>query len=80
MPPEKLPGLIYDGREAKRTAGVTGEATGSTSPIMSAHSQPPPKLIEPDLDNGQRSPGFLPLSNLHHPRLTRRVVPIARLV
>jgi hypothetical protein len=33
---------------------------------MSAHSRNPPKLIEHDLDNGQRSPGFLPLSNRHH--------------
>ena len=52
--------------EAKRAAGVTSAETGSTSPIMSAHSRNPPKLIEHDLDNGQRSPGFLPLSNPHH--------------
>src|ERR1700722_10298141 len=64
-------------REAKRAAGVTRAKTGSTSPIMSAHSRTPPKLIEHDLDNGQRSPGFLPLSNPHHQALARRVVPIA---
>src|ERR1700687_4736922 len=37
-----------------------------TSPIMSAHSQNPPKLIERDLDSGKRSAGSLPLSNPHH--------------
>src|SRR6202035_3058291 len=53
-------------REAKRAAGVTSAETGLTSPIMSAHSRNPPKLIGQDLDNGQRSPGFLPLSNPYH--------------
>src|ERR1700722_362159 len=53
-------------REAKRAAGVTSAETGSTSSIISAHSQNPPKLIERDLDNGQRSPGFLPLSHTHY--------------
>src|ERR1700733_13654261 len=46
--------------------GVIRAETRSTSPIMSAHSRNPPKLIERDLDNGQRSPGFLPLSNPHY--------------
>src|ERR1700694_1021500 len=44
-----VPGLASNPnrhREAKRAAGVTRAETGSTSPIMSAHSRNPPKLIE----------------------------------
>jgi hypothetical protein len=60
-PPRILTGTVKPAYARRHQRG-----TRATSPTVSAHSRNPSKLIERDLDNGQRSSRFLPLSNSHH--------------
>jgi hypothetical protein len=52
--------------EAKRAPGVTTAGDQSDVAHHVRTFAEPTKLIERDLDNGQRSSGFLPLSNSHY--------------
>src|ERR1700732_1750971 len=64
-------GVIGSSGRARGPAFSTRDSdrilTGTVKPsVRRASPGRPPKLIERDLDNGQRSPGFLPLTNPHH--------------